>query len=809
MRILYCNKYNFPFGGTEVHLFEVMDLMRSHGHEVALFSTAHPAAPASAFDRYLMPALDFTARQRSWLERLRLAGNVIYSFEARRRLRRFIQEFQPEVAHVRGIYHHLSPSILWELKSHAVPVVYHVNDFKLLCPSYNLVSHGKVCERCSGGQSWHVIAEGCHRGPKGSALVLAAEAYAHRWLQTYEKCVDLFLAPSRFVREKLVEHGWDGSRIEVLAHFQTLAQEPFAEMDASAPILYFGRLSQEKGVEDLIRAMALAPPVPLLIAGDGPQRGELEALARNLGLTNVDFIGHRSGKQLEKIIASARFTVFPSRAYETLGKSILESYAVGRAVVASDLGSRRELVEPEKTGILFPPGDVAGLAKAISSLVEEPKRASTMGAAGRERVMLKHAPGPYYERLTQLYERLISSPGKTVLDRAPARVKRPLRVAFIGGRGVISGYSGVETYYEETGKRLAAMGHEVTVYCRSHFTRAVREHQGMRLVRLPTVRSKHLETGVHTLLSTLHVMFRGCDVVHYQTLGAALFSFLPRLAGKRTVVTVQGLDWRRSKWGGLARAVLRLGEWASARLPNATVVVSESLRDRYRERYGIEAVPVPNGTVIRRSRNPLRVCKWGLRPGHYILYLGRFSPEKNCHMLAECYQRIQTDVSLVLAGGGGTSRYEKELRRYQSDKIRILDWVSGADLDELLANAMIFVLPSDVEGLSLALLDAMGAGVCPLASDIPENREALGDTGFTFRSGDALDLERMLRLLIHDRRTRHGAGHLGRERVRERYLWTRVAAEIESVYYSVLPQPSSAKHRTNSKAQAGPGIEAA
>ena len=164
--------------------------------------------------------------RHSWLERLRLAGHVIYSFEARRRLRRFIQEFRPDVAHVRGIYHHLSPSILSELKSQAVPVVYHINDFKLLCPSYNLVSHGKVCERCSGGKSWHVIAEGCHQGPKGSALVLAAEAYVHRWLRTYEKCVDLFLAPSCFVREKLVEHRWDPSRLKPFRTSRLCHQRP-------------------------------------------------------------------------------------------------------------------------------------------------------------------------------------------------------------------------------------------------------------------------------------------------------------------------------------------------------------------------------------------------------------------------------------------------------------------------------------------------------------------------------------------------------------------------------------------------------
>ena len=179
-------------------------------------------------------------------------------------------------------------------------------------------------------------------------------------------------------------------------------------------------------------------------------------------------------------------------------------------------------------------------------------------------------------KLLELYSRLTSA---TKLLSFPAAVRHPrprrsLRVAFIGGRGVVSKYSGIESYYEHAGHELARLGHEVTVYCRTYFTPPMKTHNGMRVQRLPTIRSKHLETFVHTLLSTAHAMMSDYDVVHYHCLGPALFSFLPRLAGKKTVVTVQGLDWQRRKWGRIASRVLHLGEGAAGLSPNATMVVS-------------------------------------------------------------------------------------------------------------------------------------------------------------------------------------------------------------------------------------------
>ena len=175
MRILFCNKYNFNFSGTETYLFELMELARLKGHETALFSMADPRGEPSSFERQLAPFVDFKGQQ-SWLTRARLAARAIYSSVARRRLRGMIAEFKPDVAHVRNIYHHLSPSILWELKACGIPVLYHLNDFKLLCPSYNMVSRGNACERCAGGKFWHVVNESCYQGARGASWVLASAA---------------------------------------------------------------------------------------------------------------------------------------------------------------------------------------------------------------------------------------------------------------------------------------------------------------------------------------------------------------------------------------------------------------------------------------------------------------------------------------------------------------------------------------------------------------------------------------------------------------------------------------------------------
>jgi glycosyltransferase involved in cell wall biosynthesis len=213
------------------------------------------------------------------------------------------------------------------------------------------------------------------------------------------------------------------------------------------------------------------------------------------------------------------------------------------------------------------------------------------------------------------------------------------------------------------------------------------------------------------------------------------------------------------------------------------------LQQHYREEHGVETFYVPNGGILRDVRRPKAIFDWDLEPQNYILFLGRFSPEKGCHLLVEAFEKLHTNVKLVMAGASSyCDDYSRELRTRTdaSERIKILDWVSGEMLDELLTNAMIFVLPSDLEGLSLALLDAMGAGLCVLASDVPENLELVKNAGFVFRRGDANDLAERLRFLIANPSVRRAAGKMARDRVCENYLWPDIAVEIEKTYFRVM-----------------------
>ena len=789
MRILYCNKYDYPFSGTEAYLFDLIHKMDERGQETALFSMDHGRAPAFAGRSYRIPYVDFKDPNASFLKKVKMAAHAIYSPSARRAMRKCLSDFSPDLAHIRSIYHHLSPSILWELKRQGIPVLYHLNDFKILCPTYNFVADGRICkEHCKNGAFYNVVTRGCYEGRRSSAVVLAAEAYLHKWLRTYERCVDVFLAPSEFVRGKLIGAGFPAHRIEVLPHYQALPGDDQLATDEGY-LLYFGRLSPEKGAYELLRAMVRLPHIPLVIAGDGPERPRLESAARELNLKHVLFAGMVHGEKLQKLIAGCSFSIFPSHAYETLGKSILESYAWGRPVIASGLGSRRELVQHGVTGLLYADGDREQLARSIGFLFDRPDLIQKMGAAARSRVKANHDPGQHMEKLLEFYCRLTSAKRVLSFPAAPEHPvpRRGVRVAFIGGRGLVSKYSGIESYYEQAGHELARLGHEVTVYCRTYFTPPMSTHNGMRVRRLPTIRSKHLETVVHTLLSTADAMTSDYDVVHYHCLGPALFSFLPRLAGKKTVVTVQGLDWQRGKWGRFAARVLRWGEAAAVCLPDATMVVSRTLQDYYREQYKRDTIYVPNGATLAPPRVPRQLIEWDLLPNHYVLFLGRFSPEKNCHLLIEAFEHLHTDMKLVLAGGSSHSDgYAESLRRHESERIRFLPWVAGTNLEELLSNAALFVLPSEIEGLSLALLDAMAAGVAVLTSDIPENKEVVEGAGFTFRRGDQADLERMLDLLVHEPDVRRQAAARGRERIQGQYLWPEIARAIETAYYNVL-----------------------
>jgi glycosyltransferase involved in cell wall biosynthesis len=362
-----------------------------------------------------------------------------------------------------------------------------------------------------------------------------------------------------------------------------------------------------------------------------------------------------------------------------------------------------------------------------------------------------------------------------------------MRIAMIGQKGIPATYGGIEKHVDEIARRLAQRGHDVTVYCRHHYTPAHAVVPGVHLSRRPSIRTKHLDAASHVAWCTLEAMARRFQIVHFHALGPALFSALPRLTGARTAVTVHGLDWQREKWGRLAAWALRQCEGPAARFPNRTIVVSRTLRDYFRTQHRRGATFIPNGTNLPAPRAPQKILSYGLTPGRYVLFVGRLVPEKGAHFLCEAFRDVPTDMKLALVGGLSFSQdYVQELRRYESDRIRLLDYVYGEPLEELWSNAYLVVQPSTMEGLSIALLEALSYGRCVLVSDIPENLEVASEVAVPFRSRDVPDLRAKLEMLIRSPETVREYEARARTHILRHYSWDTVAEQTEAVYDGML-----------------------
>jgi glycosyltransferase involved in cell wall biosynthesis len=375
---------------------------------------------------------------------------------------------------------------------------------------------------------------------------------------------------------------------------------------------------------------------------------------------------------------------------------------------------------------------------------------------------------------------------------------KPARIAFIGQRGVPATIGGIEHHVEEIGSRLVTRGHHVTVYTRTNYTSSrVSEHRGMHVRYIPTAPTKHLEALVHSGLSTAVAMAPGAhraDILHYHAIGPSVFTPLPRVLTRRGVVlTIHGLDYDRDKWGVGARMALKSAGWISAHVPHATITVSKNLTGYYRSRYGRVAHYIPNGVAapVRRAPQLIR-DRFGLQGGDYALFLGRLVPEKAPDLLLRAFRGIDTPARLVIAGGSSfTDSYvhELEVLAARDNRVLLAGSVHGELLQELYTNAALFVLPSRLEGLALTLLEAASYRLPLVASDIPPNREVIGDDapgGRMFASGDERGLTAAITTTLGDLdAARAGAQRLG-DRVVLEYDWDAATAATEDVYEQVL-----------------------
>jgi glycosyltransferase involved in cell wall biosynthesis len=311
----------------------------------------------------------------------------------------------------------------------------------------------------------------------------------------------------------------------------------------------------------------------------------------------------------------------------------------------------------------------------------------------------------------------------------------------------------------------------------------------MKIWTVPALPSKNLEKPSAALLASFRAAFDGADVVHIHTFGQSLFGLLPRLAGKKVVIQGHGLEWKRSKWGAVARAFLRFSEWASVHVPHALTVVSRTQREYMRRRYRVDASFIPPGVAPASTIPPAEIKKFGLNGGDYILFAARLEREKGLHYLIEAYRMLKPGMKLVVAGDNYLdSAYKSEMHALAAGHPGIIfsGFATGRLLQELFSNCYLFVLPSELEGLPLAVLEAMSYGCACLVSDIPENEEAIDGRGFTFRNRDPQDLALQLTRLIESPELVRKVGNNARSYVAATYDWDKVALDLEALYRSLL-----------------------
>lgn len=371
--------------------------------------------------------------------------------------------------------------------------------------------------------------------------------------------------------------------------------------------------------------------------------------------------------------------------------------------------------------------------------------------------------------------------------------KSGLKIAMIGHKRVPSREGGVEIVVEELSRRMACLGNKVDVYNRSgsHVSGSAFDSIGselpenIRVITIPTPENKTLNAFVYSFLASLRALFGRYDVIHFHAEGPAAMCFLPKLFGIRTVVTIHGLDWQRSKWGGFASKYLKFGEKTAARCADEIIVLSDAVRDYFKKEYGRNTVYIPNGITQPDFEDIAEAGeKYGLKKDRYILYLGRIVPEKGIHYLIEAYSDMKTDMPLVIAGGSSHSEeYFARLKRSAEGKnIIFTDFVQGRMLRELYSNAYLYVLPSDLEGMPISLLEAMSYSNCCLTSDIPECTQMCGENAVYFRKSSVDDLKNKLEYLIKNSDTVLEYKSRAHDYIISKYSWDDVVNRTLALY---------------------------
>ena len=408
MKVLNANKFYRLVGGSERYYFDLENLLTSRGHQVIPFAMRDSLNRDTPYRDYFVSNLDYNqiSLRNLLMNGPKIIGKMVYSLESKRNIERLVGDSKPDIAHIHMIDHHISPSILDVLKKQGIPMVQTLHEYKLICPNYRLYIERKkeTCERCKGGRYYHTVIHRCLKNSMFGSFLASFAMYVHKMLKIYEKNIDAFIVPSKFARDKMLEFGVDPKKLVFLPYM--VDTESFSpNYSHSNYFLYFGRLSKEKGLFTLLRAMKKFRDSQLFIVGNGELEDDLRMFLEKNGMENVKLMGYKTGEELRSLIREARFVVVPSEWYETFGLTIVESFACGKPVIGADIGGITELINPE-TGLLFQSGNSEDLAEKIEHFLSHPSLLKEMGLQARQFVEKNLSPSEHYDKISNLYRKL-------------------------------------------------------------------------------------------------------------------------------------------------------------------------------------------------------------------------------------------------------------------------------------------------------------------------------------------------------------------------------------------------------------------
>jgi len=373
-----------------------------------------------------------------------------------------------------------------------------------------------------------------------------------------------------------------------------------------------------------------------------------------------------------------------------------------------------------------------------------------------------------------------------------------MKVAFIGQKGIPAKFGGVERHVEELASEIAKSGHEVFVYVRNNYTdKKIKEYRGVKLIHLPSIPTKNLDAISHTFLASVHALFQDYDVVHYQAIGPSMLSWIVKILKRKMVVvcTFHCQDYYHKKWSWFAKKMLLLGEWATCNVPDKTITVSKSLGEYAKDKYEIDPEIIYNGTRIEKGYDASFLEKWNLEKNKYVVYIGRLIRHKGVHFLIEAFKKLDKegkvpeDFRLVIAGDGFfTDDYVGELKdkAKNNSKIIFTGNLSGIELSSVFTGANLFVQPSESEGLSIAILEAMTYGVPVLASDIRENVDVVEKNGRLFETNNVVDLKNKLDEMINQKVEFDLDTEAIKKFIENKYNWEVISQKTISLYIRLL-----------------------